>query len=86
MTVLTDAQSNVVEVDFSDRSSIDYAALEFDLGRMRKRLAIWEIFLGYAKQGARTWTDVQRAITPADLDEIDRICDGTPLEDLLLEA
>ncbi len=85
MTVLTDAQSNVVEVDFSG-SSIDYAALEFDLGRMRKRLEIWEIFLGYAKQGARTWSDVQRAITPDDLDEIDRICDGTPLGDLLLDA
>jgi hypothetical protein len=27
---------------------------------------------------------VQRAVTPEDLDEITRICDGTPLRDLLL--
>ncbi len=90
MTLISDAgpaeaQSNVIEVDFSNSSpSIDYAMLEFDLGRMRKRLAIWEIFLGYAKSGARTWSDVRRAITPEDLNEISRICDGTPLDDLLL--
>jgi hypothetical protein len=89
MTMISDAgtaeaQTNVIAVDFSNRPSIDYAMLEFDLGQMRKRLAIWEIFLGYAKDGARTWNDVRNAITPADLDEISRICDGTSLEDLLL--
>ena len=53
--------------------------------RLRKRLAIWEIFLRYASEGARTWPEVQRAITPEDLDEITRICDGTSLRDVLLD-
>jgi hypothetical protein len=59
--------------------------LEFEVERMRKRLAVWEIFLNYAKDGARTWPEVQQAMTPDDLNEISRICDGTPLRDVLLE-
>jgi hypothetical protein len=70
--------------DFSDSPPIDYENFASEVERLRKRLAIWEIFLRYVKAGARTWPEVQRAVTPEDLDEITRICDGTPLRDLLL--
>jgi hypothetical protein len=63
---------------------IDYAAMEFEVERLRKRLAIWEIFIAYVRDGARTWPDVQRAFTPQDLDRIVAICDGEPLRDVLL--
>jgi hypothetical protein len=63
---------------------IDYAAMEFEVERLRKRLAIWEIFMAYVRDGARTWPDVQRALTPQDLDTIVAICDGEPLRDVLL--
>ena len=72
------------EADFSDSPPIDYENFAGEVERLRKRLAIWEIFLRYVKEGARTWPEVQRAVTPEDLDEITRICDGTPLRDLLL--
>jgi hypothetical protein len=72
------------EADFSDNPPIDYENFASEVERLRKRLAIWEIFLRYVKEGARTWPEVQRAVTPEDLDEITRICDGTPLRDLLL--
>ena len=72
------------EADFSDNPPIDYENFASEVARLRKRLAIWEIFLRYVKEGARTWPEVQRAVTPEDLDEITRICDGTPLRDLLL--
>jgi hypothetical protein len=72
------------EADFSDSPPIDYENFSSEVERLRKRLAIWEIFLRYVKDGARTWPEVQRAVTPEDLDEITRICDGTPLRDLLL--
>jgi hypothetical protein len=71
--------------DFTESAPIDYASLEHEVERMRKRLSIWEMFLRYARDGARTWTEVQRAMTPGDLDEITRICDGTPLRDVLLD-
>ena len=70
--------------DFSDLDPIDYAALEFEVDRMRKRLAIWEIFMDYVRGGARTWPDVQQALTQEDLDQIEVICDGVPLRDVLL--
>jgi hypothetical protein len=63
---------------------IDYAALEYEVECLRKRLAIWEIFMAYVRDGARTWPDVQRALTPQDLDKIVAICDGEPLRDVLL--
>jgi hypothetical protein len=72
------------EADFSDNPPIDYENFASEVERLRKRLAIWEIFLRYVKDGARTWPEVQRAVTREDLDEITRICDGTPLRDLLL--
>jgi hypothetical protein len=83
--VLDAPRGAVEEADFSDRAPIDYASLEFEVERMRKRLSIWEVFLRYAREGARTWPEVQRAMTPDDLDEITRICDGTPLRDVLLD-
>jgi hypothetical protein len=72
------------EVGAPDIEPIDYAALEFEVERLRKRLAIWEIFMAYVRDGARTWPDVQRALTPQDLDRIVAICDGEPLRDVLL--
>jgi hypothetical protein len=77
-------ESEGAEADFSDSPPIDYENFAAEVERLRKRLAIWEIFLRYVKDGARTWPEVQRAVTPQDLDEITRICDGTPLRDLLL--
>jgi hypothetical protein len=64
---------------------IDYASVEFEVERMRKRLAIWEIFMAYMRDGARSWSQVQEAITPEDFDKITTICDGVPLRDLLLD-
>ena len=72
------------EATDADPRTIDYAAMEFELDRLRKRLAIWEIFMAYVRDGARTWTDVQRAMTPRDLEQITAICDGVPLRDVLL--
>lgn len=64
---------------------IDHAALEREIERMRKRLAIWEIFMGYMRGGAHSWPDVQRSLTKEDFDKIVAICDGVPLRDLLLD-
>jgi hypothetical protein len=64
---------------------IDFASLEFEVERMRKRLAIWELFMSYMRDGARSWPEVQRSLTPEDFDKIVSICDGVPLRDLLLE-
>jgi hypothetical protein len=72
------------DADFSHSPPIDYENFVSEVERLRKRLAIWEIFLRYVKDGARTWPEVQGAVTPEDLDEINRICDGTPLRELLL--
>jgi hypothetical protein len=63
----------------------DYASLEFEVERMRKRLAIWEIFMVYMRGGARSWPEVQRSLTKDDFDKIVAICDGVPLRDLLLD-
>ncbi len=65
--------------------AIDYASLELEVERMRKRLAIWEIFMTYMRNGARSWPDVQRSLTKEDFDKIVSICDGVPLRDLLLD-
>jgi hypothetical protein len=64
---------------------IDYASLEFEVERMRKRLAIWEIFMSSMREGARSWPEVQRSLTKEDFDKIVAICDGVPLRDLLLD-
>lgn len=64
---------------------IDFASLEFEVERMRKRLAIWEIFVSYMRDGARSWPDLQRSLTKEDFDEIVTICDGIPLRDLMLD-
>jgi hypothetical protein len=65
--------------------AIDYASLEMEVGRMRKRIAIWEIFMSYIRDGARSWPEVQRSLTKADFTKIVSICDGVPLRDLLLD-
>jgi len=65
--------------------AIDYASLELEVERMRKRLAIWEIFMTYMRNGARSWPEVQRSLTREDFDKIVSICDGVPLRDLLLD-
>ena len=64
---------------------IDYASVEFEVERMRKRLAVWEIFMAYMRDGATSWSQVQQSLTPADFDKIMMICDGVPLRDLLLD-
>jgi hypothetical protein len=63
---------------------ISYAAVEFEVELMRKRLAVWEIFLRHMKAGATSWPEVQRALTDQDLSEIVRICAGRSLRDLLV--
>jgi hypothetical protein len=65
--------------------AIDFSSLEVEVERMRKRLAIWEIFMTSMRDGARSWTDVQRSLTSEDFNEIVTICDGVPLRDLLLD-
>ena len=72
-------------VEDHDPDPIDYASLEFEVERMRKRLAIWEIFMDYMRDGARRWPEVQRSLTEEDFDKIVSICDGVPLRDLLLD-
>jgi hypothetical protein len=64
---------------------IDYASVEFEVERMRKRLAVWEIFMAYMRDGASSWSKVQQSLTPEDFDKIVSICDGIPLRDLLLD-
>lgn len=64
---------------------IDYASLEFEVERMRQRLAVWEIFMAYMRDGAKTWPQVQQALTQEDFDKIVAICDGVPLRDLMLD-
>jgi hypothetical protein len=65
--------------------AIDYASLEFEVERLRKRLAIWEIFMAYMRNGARSWPEVQRSLTKEDFEKIVTICEGVPLRDLLLD-
>ena len=64
---------------------IDYASVEFEVERMRKRLAVWEIFMTYMRDGAKTWSQVQQSLTQEDFDKIVGICDGVPLRDLMLD-
>jgi hypothetical protein len=72
--------------DVADEGDIiDYASVEFEVERMRKRLAVWEIFMAYMRQGATSWSQVQQSLTPEDFDKIVSICDGIPLRDLLLD-
>jgi hypothetical protein len=68
-----------------DREPVNYAALEFELERMKKRLAIWNIFMNYMRDGASTWPEVQRSLNQEDFEEIVHICDGVSLRDLLLD-
>jgi hypothetical protein len=68
-----------------DPDIIDYASVEFEVDRMRKRLAVWEILMVYMKDGARTWPEVQQALSEEDFDKILAICDGIPLRELLLD-
>jgi hypothetical protein len=71
--------------DLGSSHTIDFASLEFEVDRMRKRLAIWEIFMSSMRDGARSWPEVQRSLTKEDFDKIVTICDGVPLRDLLLD-
>jgi hypothetical protein len=60
---------------------LDSATL--DLEASHKRLQISDILVRYVRNGARTLSDVQQAISAQDLDEIMAICDGAPLRDVL---
>ncbi len=77
--------SEQVEEPADEPDIIDYASVEFEVERMRKRLAIWEIFMAYMRDGATSWSKLQQALTPEDFDKITSICDGVPLRDLLLD-
>jgi hypothetical protein len=68
-----------------DSDLVNYAALEFELERMKKRLAIWQIFMNCMRDGAKSWPEVQSSLTQKDFEEIVRICDGVSLRDLLLD-
>ena len=76
-------QDDMADVDEGD--IIDYASVEFEVERMRKRLAVWEIFMAYMREGATSWSKMQQSLTPEDFDKIVSICDGIPLRDLLLD-
>jgi hypothetical protein len=69
----------------AETSQISFAAVEFELDLMRRRLDVWEIFGRHMKAGATSWPEVQRALTDEDLAEIVRICDGRTLRDLLVD-
>ena len=72
--------------DVTDEADvIDYASVEFEVERMRKRLAVWEIFMAYMRDGATSWSRVQQSLTQEDFEKIMSICDGVPLRDLLLD-
>ena len=62
------------------------AVLERDEARMDKRLQISDILVRYVRNGARTLSDVQQAISAQDLKEVTAICDGAPLRDVLLDG
>jgi len=68
-----------------EREPVNYAALEFELERMKKRLAVWNIFMNYMRDGVSSWPEVQRSLTQEDFEEIVDICDGVSLRDLLLD-
>ncbi len=63
----------------------DDASLEFEVERMGKRLAVWKIFLGYLREGARSWSEVRQGLTKEDFEKLPSTCDGVPLRDLLLD-
>jgi hypothetical protein len=72
--------------DVADEADvIDYASVEFEVERMRKRLAVWEIFMTYMREGATSWSKLQQSLSQEDFDKIMAICDGVPLRDLLLD-
>jgi len=78
-------ESNDVVDETDEADLIDYASLEFEVERMRKRLAVWEIFMAAMRDGARSWAQVQQSLSQEDFDKIMAICDGIPLRDLLLD-
>ena len=80
------SRAGMVEPRSSATDEINYAALELELDRMKKKLAIWEIFVRYMNDGAESWPQVQHALSAEDINEIVRICDGVPLRDLLLDS
>jgi hypothetical protein len=82
---VTPDEDDVASDQADEADIIDYASVEFEVERMRKRLAVWEIFMTYMRDGARSWSQVQQALTQEDFDKIMEICDGIPLRDLLLD-
>ena len=84
-TPVLDLEPEDVADQADEPDLIDYASVEFEVERMRKRLAVWEIFMAYMRDGARSWAQVQQSLTQEDFDKIMVICDGVPLRDLLLD-
>ena len=78
------------EVDEADREQGDGTpmgwpldSVAFDLDVVDKRLQISDILVSYVRDGARTLSEVQQAMSAQDLDKIMAICDGTPLREVL---
>jgi hypothetical protein len=71
--------------DDEEREPVNYAAVEFELERLKKRLAVWQIFMTYMKDGAESWPEVRASLTQSDFEQIIEICDGVSLRDLLFD-
>jgi hypothetical protein len=70
----------------SEGQRFGVAAFGPEAERMHKRLEISDILVGYVRNGARTMSDVQQAMSTQDLKAVMTICDGAPLRDVLLDT
>ena len=51
---------------------VNYAAVEYELERLRKRLDIWQIFMKHMKRGRGYLAPVHNSLTQSDLEQIVR--------------
>ena len=72
-----------VDVGTHERSPRDLGMFELEVERVHKRLLISDILVRYVRDGARTLSEVQQAMSAQDLDEIMAICKGAPVRDVL---
>jgi hypothetical protein len=69
-----------------DGRPLGVALFEAETERMHQRIEISDILVRYVRNGARTLSDVQQAMSAQDLKEVMAICDGAPLRDVLLDG
>jgi hypothetical protein len=81
-----DQAGEEADVGINERSHLGLAMFELEMKQMHRRLQISDILVRYVRDGARTLSEVQQAISARDLDEIMAICEGTPLSDVLLDG